>query len=101
MPKPFPVLIHIEEIALGAVLRKLHEMPGVSGVDLQLGQGGQGAGKQQLEHGAQAKRGNQEEGLIELLLQGPKHLNDMVAAIGGKKGSFYTLTSKLRQKGII
>jgi DNA-binding PadR family transcriptional regulator len=101
MPKPFPVLVHIEEIALGTVLRKLHEMPGVSGVDLQLGQGGQGAGKQQLQHAAQAKRGSQEEALIKLLLQGPKHLNDMVAAIGGKKGSFYTLTSKLRQKGII
>ncbi|KYK50039.1 hypothetical protein A1D31_22265 [Bradyrhizobium liaoningense] len=101
MPKPFPVLVQIEEIALGTVLRKLHEMPGVISVDLQLGLGGQGAGKQLLEHAAQTKRGNNEQTIVKLLLQGPKHINDITAAIGGKKSSFYTVTSKMKKQGLI
>lgn len=101
MPKPYPVLVEIEEIALGTVLRKLHEMPGVISVDLQLGVGGQGAGKQQLQKAAQAKRGSGEEAVVKLLLSGPKHLTELVAAIGGKKSSFYTLSSKLKKQGLI
>lgn len=102
MARTFPILIEVEELALGPVLRKLHDMPGIAKLDLQLGLGGQGAGRQQLEQAAlaQGKRGNGEEAVVKLLLQGPKHLAELVAAIGGKKSSFYTLTSKLKKKGI-
>ena len=48
MPKTFPILLEVEEIALGTVLRKLNEMPGIVKLDLNLGHGGEGAGKKQL-----------------------------------------------------
>lgn len=36
MPKPYLVQLEIEEIALGAVMRRLHSMPGVAAVHLNL-----------------------------------------------------------------
>ncbi|TYL87458.1 hypothetical protein [Bradyrhizobium cytisi] len=98
MPKPFPVLVHIEEIALGTVLRKLHETPGVISVDLQFGLGGQGAGKQQLQQAAQSKRGSSEEIVVKLLLQGPKHISEISAAVGGKKTRAYGVMTSLRKQ---
>jgi len=82
------------------VLRKLNEMPGIVKLDLDLGRGGEGAGRERLENAA-APRGNQAQQIIKLLMQGPKHLNEMVAAIGGKKSSFYTATSKLSKDGLV
>ena len=49
MPKTFPIKLEVEEIALGTVLRKLHDMPGIVDLHLDLGHGGQGAGRKQLE----------------------------------------------------
>jgi hypothetical protein len=45
MPKTFPIMIEVEEIALGPVLRKLNEMPGIAKLHLDLGRGGRGAGR--------------------------------------------------------
>lgn len=37
MPKPFTLLVAVEEVALGPVMAKLHNMPGVVKVDMLLG----------------------------------------------------------------
>ena len=73
MPKTFPIKIEVEEIALGTVLRRLNEMPGIAKLHLDLGHGGQGAGAKQLEQYAATKRngGNYEQIVVKLLLHGP------------------------------
>lgn len=37
MPKPFSVVIEVEEIAFGAVVRKLNSIPGIARIHLNLG----------------------------------------------------------------
>jgi DNA-binding HxlR family transcriptional regulator len=91
----------VEEIALGAVLRKLNEMPGIAKLDLDMGRGGEGAGRERLESAAVAPRGNNAQEIIKMLMDGPKHLNEMMGKLGGKKGSFYTSTSKLAKEGLL
>ena len=39
MPKTFPIMIEVEEIALGPVLRRLNDMPGIAKLHLDLGHG--------------------------------------------------------------
>ena len=41
MPKTFPIIIDVEEIALGTVLRKLNDMAGIAKLHLDLGRGGE------------------------------------------------------------
>ncbi|MGY3615630.1 hypothetical protein [Bradyrhizobium sp. USDA 10063] len=103
MPKTFPIRLEVEEIALGTVLRKLHDMPGIVDLHLDLGHGGQGAGRKQLDQHAQAQRngGNNQQTIVKLLLDGPKHINDIARAIGGNKSSAYTATSTMRRQGLI
>jgi hypothetical protein len=88
MPKTFPIMIEVEEIALGPVLRRLNDMPGIAKLHLDLHHGGQGAGRKQLENHAAAKRaanGDRQQTAITLLMSGPKHIREISAAVGGTK----------------
>jgi hypothetical protein len=102
MPKTFPIKIEVEEIALGAVLRRLNDMPGIAKLHLDLGHGGQGSGKQELEQHAETKRdgGNKERTVVKLLMQGPKHISEISAALGGKKTRAYGVMTSLRKQGL-
>jgi hypothetical protein len=103
MPKTFPIRLEVEEIALGAVLRKLNDMPGIAKLDLDLGHGGEGAGKKQLEHHAaeaHARNGSREPIAIKLLMQGPTHIGDISTAVGGQKSRAYGLMNALNKKGL-
>ena len=104
MPKTFPIMIEVEEIALGPVLRKLNEMPGIAKLHLDLGRGGEGAGRKPLEQHAEARAqssGGREPIVIKLLMQGPKHVSEISAAIGGNKTRAYGITNSMSKKGIV
>ena len=102
MPKPFPLMIEVEEIALGPVLRKLNEMSGITKIHLPLGRGGEGAGKHQLEQHAAKKhsKGDYESMVVRLLMQGPKHIREIGAAVGGKITRAYGVMNSLKKQGI-
>lgn len=102
MPKTFPILIDVEEIALGAVLRKLNDMPGIAKLHLDLGHGGQGAGKKQLEQQAATRNGNgnAQQLAIKTLMGGPKHVGEIAEAVGGNKTRAYGALSVLRKQGL-
>ena len=103
MPKTFPINIEVEEIALGAVLRKLNEMPGIVKIDLNLGHGGQGADRRRLEqHAAEARvqNGSREPIALKMLMEGPKHIREISAALGGAKSRAYGLMNSLSKKGL-
>jgi hypothetical protein len=103
MPKTFPIMLEVEEIMLGPVLRKLNEMPGIAKLHLDLGHGGQGADRAKLAKQAAEARGNgesREQAVTKLLMEGPKHIDEISAAIGGKRSRAYGLMTALRKKGI-
>lgn len=100
MPKTFPIMIEVEEIALGPVLRKLNDMPGIAKLHLDLGHGGLGAGKKQLEQHAAARNGNTKQAVISLLMSGPKHIGEIARAIGGAKSRAYSAMTQLRKLGV-
>jgi hypothetical protein len=101
MPKTFPIMLDVEEIALGSVLRKLHDMPGIARLHLDLGHGGQGAGKEKLEQHAQATHNGEtvEQAAVKLLMTGPKHIREIQQALGGNKTRAYGAMHQLRKKG--
>jgi hypothetical protein len=104
MPKTFPIRLDVEEIALGTVLRKLNEMPGIVNLHLDLGHGGQGSGRKQLEqHAAVAhvQNGSREPLAIKMLMQGPKHIREISAVLGGAKSRAYGLTNTMSKKGLV
>jgi hypothetical protein len=103
MPKTFPIRLEVEEIALGTVLRKLNEMPGIAKLDLNLGRGGEGADRKKLEHHAAEARtanGSSEQTAIKFLMQGPKHIREISATVGGAKSRAYGVMTALRKKGL-
>ena len=103
MPKTFPLRLEVEEIALGTVLRKLNDMPGIVKLDLDLGHGGQGPGRKQLEAAARTvnnNNGSREPIVIKLLMEGPKHIREISGAIGGTKQRAYGLMNQLHKKGL-
>src|SRR4051812_19558092 len=96
MPKTFPIRIGVEEFALGAVLRKLHEMQGVAKIDLDLGQGGHKPVNGGNGHGAQ-------ETILAQLMGGPKHRTELVNALGSRTrlyGAMNLLKGKKMVKAI-
>lgn len=102
MPKTFPINIEVEEIALGSVLRKLNEMPGIVKIDLNLGHGGLGADRKRLEQhaGAKVQNGSREPIALKMLMEGPKHIREISAALGGAKSRAYGLMNSLSKKGL-
>ena len=102
MPKTFPIRLEVEEIALGTVLRKLNDMPGIAKLDLDLGHGGEGAGKRQLAEAAGQLRGGLEQLVLNALnANGQMSLKDLVRVLGRKKQSIYGATHQLKKKGLI
>jgi predicted transcriptional regulator len=75
-------------------------MPGIAKLDLDLGHGGHGAGQKTLQRHAEAKRGNKEQTVVKLLLQGPKHISEIGAALGGPKSRGYSVMNALRKQGV-
>lgn len=59
-------------------------MPGIAELKLDLGQGGQGAGRKQLEEVAKQSRGTNEQIIVKMLTRGPASLNDLTREIGGR-----------------
>jgi Mn-dependent DtxR family transcriptional regulator len=102
MPKTFPIRLEVEEIALGPVLRKLNDMPGIVHLHLDLGHGGQGPGRKQLEQHAAAKAngGNIVQDAVKFLMGGPKHIGEIARALGGKKSRAYSAMTQLRKQGL-
>jgi hypothetical protein len=103
MPKTFPIMIEVEEIALGPVLRKLNEMPGIAKLHLDLGHGGVGG-----MPAAPPKRmartngdGSSDQKTVALLMKGPQGYDAIAAAIGSKKQNAYAVVSRLKLKGLV
>jgi hypothetical protein len=95
MPRTFPIRIEVEEIALGPVLRRLHEMEGVAKLNLDLGPGGHKPAVPNTQgNGAQEKA-------IALLMTGPKHRNEISPVIGGAKSRLYNTINQLKKKKMI
>jgi predicted transcriptional regulator len=77
-------------------------MPGIVKLDLNLGDGGQGAGRKRLENHAAQKNGGRrayEQIAVRLLLQGPKHITEISHALGGKISRAYNVMTSLRKQG--
>jgi hypothetical protein len=103
MPKTFPIMIEVEEIALGPVLRRLNEMPGIAKLHLDLGHGG--AGKDRPEQGAshavaKASASSLDEAAVKLLAGGPMHIRAISAGLGGARSRAYGVMTRLRVKGL-
>jgi hypothetical protein len=93
--KTFPVMLEVEEIALGAVLRKLHDMPGVVKLDLIFGEGGKGAGRDKLQQEAAALNVSPEEAILKALAAGPMKSRDLIRATGMRDHRIYYAIGKL------
>jgi Mn-dependent DtxR family transcriptional regulator len=103
MPKTFPIMLEVEELLLGPVLRKLNEMPGIAKLHLDLGHGGQGAGAKQLADKVAKVRngGTAEQQVLKLLLQrGPMHIRAISQEVGGAKSRAYGAVHQLKKKGL-
>ena len=100
MAKTFAVKLEIEEIALGTVLRKLHDMPGIAKLDLDFGHGGQGAGKEKLQQAAAAMNTLPEEAILKALADGPMKSADLIRATGMKSHRIYYALEKLEKAGV-
>lgn len=102
MPKPYEIKMRVEEIALGSVLRKLHGMPGVIGVDLDLGFGGDGAGAADLAAAAAVKSGTQQDRVLRVLAaEGPLYRKVIGQKIGAASSSVNSLLHKMKVDGLI
>jgi hypothetical protein len=104
----FPIMIEVEEIAVGSVLRKLHGMEGVAKVRLNLdgekprlgGQGGarDGAGRPAREPG----KGSVEQRIVALLLKegAPLHVTAIAEALSLKTTQVHGALHQLKKKGV-
>jgi hypothetical protein len=72
------------------VLRKLHEMPGIAKLDLDLGQAPQPA----------ARGTSPQETVLAMLASGPKHRNELKAALDSQQ-RFYHAVNQLKKKKMI
>lgn len=99
----FSIMLEIEDILLGPVLRKLNGMPGIARLHLDFGHGGQVGAKRAAKQVAAARdaNGNKEQQLVKLLVHGPMHINEIAKALGGNRTRTYGVTHALRKKGIV
>jgi Mn-dependent DtxR family transcriptional regulator len=105
MAKPFVITVTVEEVAFGPTLRKLHELPGILKVDVDLGAGGISAGvKKHEQRAAQLLDGpTHEEKIVALLTTrggGPMHIRDIGEAIKVRHSSVNSALHLLKKKGI-
>jgi len=102
MPKLFPIHIEVEEVFVGAVMRRLHGMEGVAKVNLDLGEtprkpNGVTNPAKKFEQGAS-------EYITELLSKSPmptKVLRDHFSDVGRKPGSTSSALNQLKRDGEI
>jgi hypothetical protein len=104
MPKTFPIMIEVEEIALGPVLRKLNEMAGIAKLHLDLGKGGE-QGQEKIAAKAVEFRerdlGKRRKAItLASLTDGPKHVSALRTATGCSKTSIYGLLHHMRVEGL-
>jgi hypothetical protein len=100
--KTFPVRLEVEEIALGTVLRKLNDMPGIAKLHLDLGHGGEGAGKQQLESAAALQGTKITDLAMRILAHGqPMHVRQISSQLGGARTRTYSALTQLRKAGLV
>ena len=104
MPKLFSIRLDVEEIALGGVLRRLNDIVGVARIHLDLDRGGEGAGRKELEKAAVEKGNdtgtNRQAAVVKFLMQGPKHIREITALLGGKATRAYGVMTGLRKQGL-
>jgi hypothetical protein len=104
MPKTFPIMIEVEEIALGPVLRKLNEMAGVAKLHLDLGKGGETGQPQIAAQAVQFRErdlGKRRKAIaLASLTDGPKHVSALRTATGCSKTSIYGLLHHMRTEGL-
>jgi hypothetical protein len=93
VPKTFPIKIEVEEFALGAVLRRLHEMQGVAKLDLLLGHGGD-------KPIAKGNGQSAQEIVLQMLATGPKTRTELLAALRSKN-RVYGAVNQLKKKHLI
>lgn len=103
LAKPYVITLRVEEIALGATLRKLHEMPGVMSVDMDLGdKGGTGPGAKQLQEAAAVRSGTVSERIARFLAEkGPSHRQAIQAALGATSSTISSTLHVMKTNGII
>ena len=102
MAKTFPIVIDVEEIALGTVLRKLNEMAGIAKLHLDFGRGGE-KGQEALAKEAVPLRqrgATAQATVLKLLAEGPKHIREISRALGGSRTRAYATTNTLRKRGL-
>ncbi len=85
MPKTFSIMIEVEEIALGPVLRRLNDMPGIAKLHLDLSQGGaaRAAEEKVARPSGGGRNGNGETALakaVAALMHGQKTIAELSAA---------------------
>jgi DNA-binding HxlR family transcriptional regulator len=93
VPKTFPIKIEVEEFALGAVLRRLHEMQGIAKLDLLLGHGGD-------KPIAKGNGHRPQDVVMEMLATGPKSRTELTAAVHSKN-RLYAAVNQLKKKHLI
>jgi predicted Rossmann fold nucleotide-binding protein DprA/Smf involved in DNA uptake len=95
VPKTFPLKLEIEEFALGAVLRRLHEMQGIAKLDLDLGRGG-------TKPIAKSNGGGEMQSLvIAALMRGQMNVEQLTNTTGLDKKKVYGVVHNLKQKKVI
>jgi hypothetical protein len=102
MAKPFEIKIICEEIALGSVVRKLHEMSGIINIDLNLGHGGKKPLPNPASHGNGNGNGSQlARAVVALLMSGEKTINEIIEATGGSRQRAYNIMHQLKKQKIV
>lgn len=103
----FPIMIEVEEPAVGSVLRLLKDYPGIAKLHLDLDNVGKKPIKRQSHSGSRQKRDPEaprgKDIIITELLSGPKnlqHLRDRLAAYQMSSGNLSSALNELRRAGI-
>ncbi len=104
----FPIMLEVEETAVGAVLRLVKDYPGIAKVHLDLDNVGKKPGKRIGENGTVRASHNPDAPpaksvIITELSSGPKnlqHLRTTYAELGGRAGSVSSALYDLQKKGV-
>ncbi|WP_172627144.1 helix-turn-helix domain-containing protein [Bradyrhizobium ivorense] len=101
-------MIEVEEVALGPVLRRLNDMPGIAKLHLDLGQGAAARTEEKKAlarpSGGSGRGGSGETALakaVAVLMHGQKTVAELSAEIGGPKTRVYGAIHQLKGKGLV